>query len=107
MENISNSVNDLVSYIKSTKEYQTCISLKNKMKNNSEITTLIENIKNTQKKYIRSGYKDDIKEELDQLNNQLNAIPIYSVYLENLDRVNEMIGYVKDRLNQYFMDLYQ
>ena len=42
MENVSNCVHDLVSYIQSTKEYQTCISLKEKMKDNSEITDLIE-----------------------------------------------------------------
>ena len=37
MENVSSSVEELVSYIKSTKEYQNCLSLKEKMSKNSEI----------------------------------------------------------------------
>ena len=107
MANVASSVEELVSYIKSTKEYQMCISLKEKMKDNLEIEELVQNIKLLQKKYIRSEYREDVKKELDECTERLNSIPIYSTYLENLEKVNEMINYVKETLNDYFTSLFE
>ena len=75
------------------------------MSSNSNINSLIENIKNLQKKYIKSNYDSDIKLELDKLNEELNNIPIYITYTEYLDRVNEMISYVNDELSDYFYNI--
>ena len=105
MESVKSRVEELVSYIQNTKEYQNCIQIREKMKNNLELQKLIEEIKDNQKKYIRSGYDTRIKEHLDSLEKQLEDIPIYSVYLENLERVNEMISYVQERLNDYFTNM--
>ena len=107
MENVNKSLEELILYIQSTKEYQDCISIREKMDLNPEIKSLIEEIKKTQKKYIRSEYDKKIKEELDSLEKKLKDIPIYSVYLEKLEKVNDMISYVEDQLNTYFMNLYQ
>ncbi len=107
MDNVSKSLEELIAYIQSTKEYQDCIQIREKMDSNQEIKSLIEEIKKTQKKYIKNEYDSKIKKELDSLEERLKGIPIYSVYLERLEKVNDMISYVEDRLNTYFMDLYQ
>ena len=62
--------------------------------------------KNLQKKYIRSGYDSSIKSELDKLNEELFNIPIYKIYLDNLEVVNQKLDYVKDSLNDYFYKLF-
>ena len=105
MEELNKAVSEVVTYIKETKEYQECLEIKNKMKSNKELTTLIEEVKRVQKKYLRSNYDPKIKEELDILNNKLNDIPIYNIYLDKLNKVNNMIDYVKDDLNDYFYKL--
>ena len=35
-----------------------------------------------------------------------NSIPIYNVYMKKLNKVNEMIDYVQDELNDYFYKLF-
>ena len=102
MENVYKALDAVVDTIVQSKDYQTCISLKEQMADNEEITSLIENIKKTQKKYIRSEYDSKVKEELDSYQQQLMEIPIYHIYNDSLEKVNEMIELVKDTLNQYF-----
>lgn len=102
MENFYNNLDELIDYIKNTIEYKKCLELKSRMSNNSNINNLIDNIKNLQKKYIKSNYDSDIKVELDKLNDELNNIPLYITYSENLEKVNQMISYVNDELTDYF-----
>lgn len=102
MENVYKALDAVVDTIVQSKDYQTCIKLKEQMADNEEITSLIENIKKTQKKYIRSEYDSKVKEELDSYQKQLMEIPIYHIYNDSLEKVNDMIELVKDTLNQYF-----
>ena len=104
MEEVNNSLDEVIKCIKNSKEYKKCILLKSKMDNNSEIKELVKEIKLKQKKYIRNNDSNTLK-ELKELENRLNEIPIYHVYLENLEVVNNMINYVKDELNDYFYNL--
>ena len=71
------------------------------MDSNEDIKSLVRNIKSLQKKYINTN-NINIKKELDMLEKQLEEIPIYHIYLQNLEKVNEMINYTKDELNNYF-----
>ena len=102
MENFYNNLDDLINYIKNTIEYKKCLELKNKMSSNTNINKLMNDIRDFQKKYIRSNYDENIKLELDKVNEELNNIPIYITYCENLDRVNQMISYINDELSDYF-----
>lgn len=102
MENFYNNLDELIDYIKNTIEYKKCLELKSRMSSNSNINILIEEIKKMQKKYIKSNYDLNIKLELDKLNEELNNIPIYITYSENLEKVNQMISYVNDELSDYF-----
>ena len=76
------------------------------MEKNIDLKNKINKIKNLQKKYIRSGYDSSIKSELDKLNEELFNIPIYKIYLDNLEVVNQKLDYVKDSLNDYFYKLF-
>ena len=105
MENVYSALNEVIECITNSSDYKKCISLKNKMSENEEITSLIKKIKDTQKKYVRSGYDSKIKVELDALEKELMNIPIYYVYSKSLEKVNQMIDYVKDELNDYFSTL--
>lgn len=105
MEEYYKSLEEVISCISNSKEYKKCIELKEQMSNNSNITDLVKKIKDTQKKYIKSNYDSKIKNELDSLNKQLEEIPIYSIYSQNLEVVNEKIEYVKGYLNDYFNKL--
>jgi cell fate (sporulation/competence/biofilm development) regulator YmcA (YheA/YmcA/DUF963 family) len=105
MEEFDKVLEEVISYIQNSKEYQTCISLKEQMKDNEELIELIDQIKKLQKKYINSNYDSSIKKELDSLEEKLNNIPIYHIYSCNLEKVNEMIDTVKITLNNYFSNL--
>lgn len=104
MEKLNRSLDEVVNCIKNSKEYKKCIKLKEQMKSNEEINSLVKEIKLKQKKYIRSN-DSNILSELNELEERLNCIPIYHVYTKNLEKVNEYINYVKDELNDYFIEL--
>ena len=81
------------------------ISLKEQMNDHTEILSLVKEIKKYQKKYVQSNYDSKIQEKLTDLEKQLEEIPLYVVYMQNLTKVNEMIDYVRDNLNDYFEEL--
>ena len=106
MENVNQAIDEIVNYIKNSSEYKNTLSIKKQMDTNDELNSLISSIKSIQKKYVRSEYDSKYKEELDKLNKQLNEIPIYVIYQNNLDVINQKINYIKDTLNDYFYHLF-
>ena len=105
VKQLNKALNEVINSIRESNDYKECIRLKSLMDKNTEIKELVEKIKELQKKYIRSGYDDSIKEELDLLEERLYSIPIYDVYRRHLEEVNRRIDYVKDELNDYFYKL--
>ena len=105
VKQLNRALNDVVDYIKDSNEYKTCLDLKNKMSDNEEVNALVRQVKLLQQKYIKSNYNKEIKKELDEINKRLDDIPIYVIYKQNLEKVNNMINTVKDELNNYFDDL--
>lgn len=99
---LSNSVDEVIACIVDSDEYKKCVELKEKMYANKELIQLIDDVKSTQKKYIKSGYSGQIKEELDKIEKELDEIPIYVIYKQYLDKVNYKINFVTDFLNDYF-----
>ena len=98
---VKENIEDIVTYITSSESYIRCIDIKKQMDENKDLCEKIKEIKKLQKEYIRSN-DNDIKNELDNLVNEINNIPIYVEYNNSLEEVNEMISLVKDRLNEYF-----
>ena len=105
MEELNKAVEDLISYIKSTKEYQNCLLYQEKMSKNEEIENLIKEIKTTQKMYVKSNYDSSLEEKLKSLEEELYRIPLYVSYNQELEKVNLMIDCIRDTLNQYFDQL--
>ncbi len=105
MEKLYKSLDEVITCIKESPEYKECLKIKEQMDSNEELVNLINKVKEFQKKYIRSNYDSNIKKELDESNRELNDIPIYNIYLQKLEEVNNMIDYVKDSLNIYFDEL--
>ena len=101
---LNNSIDEVVNYIINTKEYKDCIKYKELMDEDNNIKELVSKIKKLQKEYVKSN-NDDIKLELDKLEDELNNIDTYVIYNQNLEVVNNMINYVKEDLNDYFYNL--
>ena len=105
MEKVYKSLEEVINEIKNSSEYKEVLDIKEKMNENEELVELIEKVKELQKKYVRTNFDSNIKEELDRVENKLNDIPIYNIYLEKLELVNNKTNYVKDSLNDYFDNL--
>ena len=69
---------------------------------NKELTKLINEVRVSQKKYVRSNFKEEEKKLMDEKLNLLNTNKTYTLYLYYLNNVNNMIELIKDELNDYF-----
>lgn len=98
---MNKKLDEVINTIINSDDYKSCIQLKEKMSTNKEICELVDKIKVLQKKYVREN-GEEVLEELKLLEERLNEIPIYVIYMQHLEKVNEMINYVKDELNDYF-----
>lgn len=101
---LKDDLDKVINCITSKEEYKQCIQIKEKMRNNETIRKLIDEIKTLQREYVKEE-NSNIKKELSKKIIQLEQIPIYREYQNNLEAVNEMINYVKDDLNDYFYHL--
>jgi cell fate (sporulation/competence/biofilm development) regulator YmcA (YheA/YmcA/DUF963 family) len=101
---LNKKLEEVITVIQKSEDYQECIKLKEKMKKNVELMQLIDTLKTLQKEYVKNGYQD--KEKLEEVENKLYEIPIYVTYMERLEKVNQMISYVEDDLNDYFYQLF-
>lgn len=98
---LNKALEEVINAIINSDDYKSCVQLKEKMSTNKEICELVEKIKTLQKKYVREN-DEEVLEELKSLEGRLNEIPIYVIYIQHLEKVNKMINYVKDELNEYF-----
>ena len=102
---LNKALSDVIHFIIDSDDYQTCLRLKEKMRSNSSLMKLVEDLKKTQKEYVKSGYDPSFLDKLKQIEEELYQIPIYVIYMEHLENVNQMISYVQDDLNDYFYHL--
>lgn len=107
MENLLNKIDDLVDTIKSSDEYKRYLELEDKVKNNKEIMSLINEVKDIEKSIVNSKSKKDtesLKKELDNKLTKLESYPLYNEYIELQEEFNNLFGTIKDKLNNYFED---
>lgn len=95
------ALDEVINCIIESDDYKKCEEIKKQMICNTELMELIDKIKKLQKKYVNTN-SEDILIELKDLEEKLNSIPIYVIYMQYLDKVNEKIDFVKDELNDYF-----
>lgn len=101
---MNEALNEVINTIINSDDYKKCIELKNTMASNEELVSLIEKIKKLQKKYVNTN-DQELLVELEKLERELNNIPIYVIYMQYLEKVNEKIEFVKDELNNYFYEV--
>ena len=101
---MNEALNEVINTIINSDDYKKCIELKNTMVSNEELVSLIEKIKKLQKKYVNTN-DQELFVELEKLEEELNNIPIYVIYMQYLEKVNEKIEFVKDELNNYFYEV--
>ena len=105
-------VDELVSSIKESKEYQKYINIRNKLDDNMDIKKLIEDVKKIQQELVKSEYYKDIekakilKESLDSKNKELKSYPIYNEYEHAIEELNEFLSPIKE-LEIYFQSVIQ
>lgn len=98
---LDKAINEVINCIIESDDYKKCIEIKKQMSKNTELVELIEEIKRLQKKYVNTN-SEEVLAELTELEEKLNSIPIYVIYMQHLEKVNEKIEFVKDELNDYF-----
>ncbi len=98
---LNKALDEVISCIVSTDEYKKCMQIKEQMSHNLELMALIEEIKKLQKQYVNTN-SEEVFKKLTELEEKLNAIPIYVIYMQYLEKVNEKISFVNDSLNDYF-----
>lgn len=104
-DKLTTSLDELIEVVTRSKEYKNCLELKKKMQKNLELIDLIEKLKSKQKQYVKSFFQDEkIKEELNELEEKINSIPLYITYNQNLEAINEMITTITEELNEYFKE---
>lgn len=104
MSDIENKINDLFNEIEASKLYEDYVNVKNQLKNNSEITNLINDIKRLQK--IATNNKDEkVELEIKMLYNKLHKYPIYQSYLDIKEKIEEELFGIKEILEKYFIDI--
>lgn len=95
-------LDDVVASITNSCEYETCLRLKKQMASNLELMTLIDHIKELQKDCVHHPEDQERLQRLEEEMTKLEQIPLYAVYMNQLEQVNFMISYVTEELNDYF-----
>lgn len=99
------AIKEVVDCIIQSPEYQDCLKIKEKMDKNEDIKSRITKIKRLQKEYMRTN-SIEVENELIRIEKELNEIPLFVIYSQKLEIVNEKINYVREELNDYFYKLF-
>lgn len=102
---ILEKVDEIVSTIKDSKEYQDYQFLKEKMSHNQNVMKFIDEIKVKQKELVRKKYYHEdtgsLEEELAILENQLKMIPLYCEFLDKQMELNEIFASTKEKIENF------
>lgn len=106
---IDNILNDIKLMILNSKEYIEYSKNEEKLENNLEIKSVINEIKNMQKNIINKEYKKQDKEieefQVQNLFRELNSCSDYTEYIKSARNLNKYITDIKDNFENYFNEL--
>ena len=97
---------ELVKTIKEDSLYKEYMELRHELKSNKEINNKIEEVKSLQRKYVMGNYQD--KELLDNINTltkELESIPLYYIYSQKEEELNNNLGLIKEGLSSSDHDI--
>lgn len=99
-KDVLQKIDELITIIQSSKEYQRYVTIRKQLNNNPTIKTQIQEIKEEQQNLVKNNIKDpNKKKHLQEKINHLKSIPIYNDYLNAIDEMNhylEPIQYLQD-----------
>lgn len=98
-DEILNKVNEIIEVIKKSDDYQKYLLLQEKMNNNDELISLINEVKELQKMIVNGKDREnELKEKMDLLENN----PLYREYNNTLGVINNQLSIIENTLNNYF-----
>lgn len=96
---ILSKVDEIINIIENSNEYQKYLSIKEKIDNNKELKSLINEVRVLQKDIVHH-VKD--KSLLEKKTSELNSHPLYIEYVNILDEINNTFSIIESSLNKYF-----
>lgn len=99
---ITKKIDEIIKEIETSSIYQKYLSLKEQIKNNSELMELINRVRVMQKDVL---HHKETKENLEKLVDELNNHPLYREYNNTLYEINNTYGIIESSLNNYFDDI--
>lgn len=104
---ISEKVLEIVDYIKSSQTYKDYLKSRELLEKNTEITNLIDKIKEYQKEIVKNpSLKNELETKIKNCLDNLNNNPTYLEYLNLQDEINNMLTIFENKMNKYFMDVF-
>ena len=104
MNDIEEKIDELFDDFEKPKLYKDYLRVQDKMANDEEIMSIINEIKKYQK--ISANNKDkSVELKINGLYKKLESYPIYQSYLIMHDEIEEELFMIKEIFDKYFMDL--
>ena len=104
MNDIEEKIDELFDDFEKSKLYKDYLRVQDKMTNDEEIMSIINEIKKFQK--ISANNKDkSVELKINGLYKKLEFYPIYQSYLIMHDEIEEELFMIKEIFDKYFMDL--
>lgn len=104
MSDIEIKINELFDELEKSKTCKDYIKVKKQLENDTEIMSLIDEIKRYQK--IATNNKDKfLEEKLKNMYIKLESYPIYQSYLIIKESLNEELFIIKETFEKYFKDI--
>ena len=105
-QEIREKLEEIISIIKNSKQYQEYLYLEKKMKNHSRIPKQIEKIKQLQKKIVKLEMEwktvTFIEKQLSILEQQLKEIPLYQDFIDIQRQLNDNFQWIKQSIEELF-----
>lgn len=108
-DNLLNCIDEVISIIENSDEYQKYQTISKKMNNNSEVMNLISSIKILQQHLVKEqSLGNNISEIDEEINKKLKLLEEYPIYLEYTylqEDLNNSILLVKEKIENYINNL--
>lgn len=105
-EEIENKAKELVQAIKDDDKYKEYINLRQKLKDNKDIMSKMQEVKRLQKEYVKGAYLDkEIETKLNCLLKELEQNSLYQEYLAKEKEINNILNDISEGLNIIFNKL--
>ena len=97
---ILDKVDEIIKEIEDSDNYKKYLELKEDINKNKDLVILINKVRQLNKDYTHKLVE---KEELDNVQNELNNHPLYREYLNTIALINNELSIIENTINNYFL----